>query len=101
MVVLMTLTLMQDTVAWHRNKIQLLIISTTKQAVQIKFAAMVGHDKFYFNLKSSVPIVLNYGHTSISWKTCVQSLLSQCLLSERAFGVQTNDVILLSRLHII
>ena len=51
-------------------------LSTTKQAIKIKLAIMVGHDKFYryFSLNLSVPIVLNYGHTSVSCKTYVQSL---------------------------
>ena len=62
---------------------------------------MVGHDKFYFSLKLSVPVVLNYCHTSISCKAYVRSLVSECLLSERAFGVRTKDVILLSHGHII
>ena len=67
----------------------------------IKLAATVGHDKFYFSLKSSVPVVLNYGHTSISCKTYARNLVSQCLLFERAFGFDTKDVILLSSLRII
>ena len=70
--------------------------------MQIKLVAAVGHDKFYFNLKPSVPAVLNYGHTSVSCKTYVRSLVNdQCLLSEGAFGVQAKDVILLSRLRVI
>ena len=63
-----------------RGKNQLWIIWTTKQAIQIKLAATVGHDKFCFSLKSSVPVVLNYGHASVS---CTDGLVSQCLLSER------------------
>ena len=61
----------------------------------IKLAATVGHNKFYFNLKSSVPVILNYGHTSISCKTYVRSLVSQCLHPDRAFGVQTKFAIAL------
>ena len=82
------------------EQIQLRIISTTKQARNIKLGATVGHDKFYFGFKSSAPVVFNYGHTSVSCKTYVRSLVSQCLFSERAFGVQTNNVILLSRLRV-
>ena len=51
------------------EKIQLWIISTTKQAIKVKLAATIGHNKFYFSLNWSVPVILNYGHTSISCKT--------------------------------
>ena len=57
---------------WKTN--QGWIFSKTKQARRIKVAATVGHDKFYFSLKSSVAFVLNYGHKSISCKTHVSSL---------------------------
>ena len=100
MVVLMTLTLMQGHSGSAKENIQLWIISTTKQAIKIKLAAKVGHDKFYFSLNPSVPEVSNYSDTiSVSCKTYVWNLGSQCLHSERAFGVQTKDVILLSCLR--
>ena len=67
MLVSLTLTLMQGHSVLAEEIIQHWIISTTiKQVVSINLAAMVGHDKFYFSLKSSVAFVLNYGHTSIS-----------------------------------
>ena len=83
MVVSITLILMQGHSGSAEEKIQLCIISTTKQAIEIKLAATEGHNKFYFSLKSSVPVVLNYGHTSVSCKTYVQSLVSQCVLSSK------------------
>ena len=70
MVVSMTLTLLQGHSGSAEEQIQLWIISTTKQT-KIKHAAMVGYDKFYFSLKSSVPVILNYGHTSLSLKTYI------------------------------
>ena len=69
MVVLMTLTLMQGHSDSAEENIKLWIISTTKQAIHIKLAATVGHDNVYFSLKSSVPLILMYGHTSVSCKT--------------------------------
>ena len=66
MVVSMTLTLMHGHSGSADKQIQLWIISTTKQAIKSKLFATVGHDKFYISLKSSVPVVLNYGHTSAS-----------------------------------
>ena len=78
--------------AWQRNRLRVEIILTTKQAISITFAATVTHDMFYFNLKSSVAFILNYGHMSISCKdTRTQS--GQCLLSEHAFGVETKGII--------
>ena len=60
------------------------IISTTKQVIQIILAATLNDDNFYFNLKFSI---LNYGHTSISCKTHVRSLVIECcMLSELVFG---------------
>ena len=58
MIVSMTLTVMQGDSGSAEEQIQLCMISTTKQAIQIKLAATVGHDKFYMSLKSSVPGVL-------------------------------------------
>ena len=55
-VVLMTLTLMQGNSGSAEEQIQLWIFLTTKQAIKIKIAATVGHDKFFFSLKSSVPV---------------------------------------------
>ena len=102
MLVSMTLDWMQGHSGLAEETIQRWIISTTKQAITIKRAAMGGHYKFHFSFKSSVPVVLNYGHTSKSCKIYnVGSLVSQCLLSERAFGVQTKDVILPSRWSVI
>ena len=101
MVVLITLTLMQADSGSSEEQIQLWIILTAKKQYRLKFTPMVGHNHFYFSLKSSVSVVLNYGHMSISCKTYVRSQVSQCLLSKRAFGVQTNDVILLSRLILL
>ena len=63
------------------------MITTTKQAIGIKLAETVGHNKFYFSLKSS-----GHGHTSISCKTHVRAVWS-VPASERAFGVETKDVI--------
>ena len=65
--VTMNLTLMQGHSGLADDKLQRWIISTTKQAISIKHAATVGHDIFYFSLKSSVAFVLNYGDTSISY----------------------------------
>ena len=62
----MALTLMQGQSGSAEEQIQLWIISTTKQAMQNKPDATVGHDLFYVSLKSWVPVVLNYGHTSVS-----------------------------------
>ena len=59
---------------------------------------MVGPDKFYFNLKSSVPRRLElWSHERLM---PTQSQVSQCLLCERAFGVQTKDVICSSFKHV-
>ena len=92
------------TVTWQKNKlIQLWMISTNKQAIKIKFAATVGHNKFlYFSLKLSVPVILKYGHMSVSYKTYVQSgqSVTQCLLSE-PFGVERKGVILLFTSYIL
>ena len=66
MLVSMTLTLMKGHSGLAEEQIQHQIIPTTKQAVSLKLAATVGHDKFYFSLKSSVAFVLNDGHTSTS-----------------------------------
>ena len=53
------------------------IISTIKQAVSILLAVTVrAKGKFYFSLKSSVLFIVNYGHTKISCKTHVRSLVS-------------------------
>ena len=85
----MTLTLMQGHSGSVEEQIQLLIILTTKQTIKIKLAVMVGHNKYYFSLKSSVPVILNYGHTSVSCKilwSCTE-FGHQCLLSEQDFGV--------------
>ena len=94
-----------DAVARQREKCLVFwIISTTaKQAIKIKLVATVGLDKFYFSFKSLVPIVLKKimvtRASQFSPKTYVRSLVSQCLLSEPAFGVQMKDVILLSPLQ--
>ena len=54
MVVSITLTVMQGHSGSAEEHIQLWIISTTNlQAIKIKLAATVGHDKFYFSLKSA------------------------------------------------
>ena len=98
-VVSMTLTLTQGHSGSAEDQIQLSVISTTKKAIQIKLAATVCHDTSYFSLKSSVLVVLNHGHTNVSCKTCVRSLVCPCLIF-RAFGVQSNDVILPSRLRV-
>ena len=62
----MTLTLVQGHSDSAEEHFQLWIISTTKQAIKSKVAATVGHEKLYFNPKSAVAVILNYGHTSIS-----------------------------------
>ena len=76
MLMLMSMILMQghSGLADEKNHINVYIF---------KCASMVRHDKFYFRLKSSVPVVLNYGHTSISYKTCLRSLRSVSVRSWR------------------
>ena len=57
-----------------------------RQAIKIRFATTVGHDNFYFSLKSSVTVVLNYGNTNVSCKS------TESGQSERAFGVQKKPI---------
>ena len=93
---LMTLNLMQGDSGLTEENIQRWIFSTltTKQAISIKLAATVLatiSSIFIFSLKLSVAFVLTDGHTSISSKTSVyMQSHGQCLLSECAFGVETD-----------
>ena len=79
---LMTLTLMQGHSGSAEENNQLWIISKTKQAIKIKLAATVGHNKFHFNPKFSVAFILNYGHKGISYKShqCYLAIQSACFL---------------------
>ena len=46
--------------------------------IRIKLAVTVSHDKFYLNPKLSVDFILNYGHTSVSYKTHIRNLVIVC-----------------------
>ena len=89
MLVSMTLTLTQGHSGLEEGKCQHRIISTSKQAISIELSsATVGHDNFYFSLKSSVAFVLNHGHTGISHARHTYAASSVSF----AFGVETKDV---------